>query len=160
MSHEGTKSAIRVATSASDFQQLDALIAEYEEYLPADLRHSDADLVRSRLPERYRGRNAALLAFDGDRACACVLLNELDSTLAVVTKMYVQTSQRGRGLARALMNALTDRAKALGYHRIVLDTDAEQLRPAYELYKSLGFVDCEPYGSVEYANPTYMEYVI
>ena len=154
------KPVIRVASHPADFAALDALIVEYELALPPDLRHSDADAIRSRLAERYRGRNAAFIAWDGPRACGCVFLNEHEPNVAIVTKMFVQASQRGRGVARGLMNALLDAARSLGYERVVLDTDAVQLRAAYELYKSLGFGECAPYGPVEYANPTYMEMLL
>lgn len=71
--------------------------------------------------------------------------------------MFVQTAYRGRGLARALMEALIEAARGSGFTRIVLDTDREQLNAAYQLYRSLGFTDCEPYGEVDYETPTFME---
>ena len=40
---------------------------------------------------------------------------------------------------------------------VVLDTHAERLPAAYGLYLSLGFSDCDAYGTVDYACPTYME---
>lgn len=141
--------SIRIASTAQDFSALDDLIAEYEAALPPDLRHQEAGTVRA---------TAALLAFDETRACGCVLLTGLDARTAMITRMFVQPSQRGRGVARALMKALVEAARERGFERLVLDTDAEQLRPAYELYRSLGFIDCEPYGPVDYATPTYMEY--
>jgi|SRR5215469_11869953 len=146
-----------VATSDRDFEELDTLVAEYEEALPPDLRHSDFEAVRARLRERFQPPNAALLAMDGTVAAGCVLLTGLDRTTAVVTKMFVRPAGRGRGTARALMEALIGAARIGGFSRIVLDTDREQLNAAYRLYASLGFTECAPYGPVEYANPTYME---
>ena len=152
--------SIRIAQTPQDFAALDALIAEYEEGLPPNLRHSDAAEMRAHLEARYQEPNAALIALDGSHGCGCVFLTALDATTAVITKMYVQPSQRGKGLARSLMDSLVEAARRNGFSRIVLDTDAEQLRAAYRLYQSLGFTDCEPYGPVEYANPTYMELLL
>jgi len=49
------------------------------------------------------------------------------------------------------------RAGRLRGARLVLDTARERLRAAYELYRSLGFRECEPYGAVDYRCPTFME---
>jgi hypothetical protein len=58
--------------------------------------------------------------------------------------------------SRGVAEALTFLRES-GYRRVVLDTDKERLRAAYELYGSLGFSECEPYGPVDYASPTFME---
>lgn len=62
-----------------------------------------------------------------------------------VKRVYVAPSARGRGLARALMHALEERAAALGWTRLVLEAGLQQPE-AIGLYLSLGYVPVERYG--------------
>ena len=137
---------IRHATSTEDLEQLERLIVDYEDELPPNLRHAGAACF-----------DAAFLALHDGEVCGCVLMTALDETTVVVTRLYVQVNHRGHRLSRALMEAFFEAASERGFARVVLDTDKEQLRPAYELYRSLGFGECAPYGPVDYATATYME---
>lgn len=148
---------ISVASNSEDFRQLDRLIEEYEEELPLDLRHADAGAVRAELRERFTEPNVAFIARLEGNACGCVFLSRIDAKTAIVTKLYVRPDCRGKGLSRALMEALLEAARVRGFTRVVLDTDRDQLRAAYELYLKLEFTECASYGEVDYATPTFME---
>jgi putative acetyltransferase len=54
-------------------------------------------------------------------------------------KMYLARSVRGRGLGKRLMERMIDKARALGFHEIVLETNSA-LREAGQLYRKFGFV--------------------
>lgn len=56
---------------------------------------------------------------------------------AEVMKLLVHTSHRRKGIGRALMLALEDRARQLGRTTLVLDTRAGD--PSQTLYESLGY---------------------
>ena len=58
------------------------------------------------------------------------------------------------------MEAAIAFARERSHRRVVLDTERERLRAAYELYRRLGFVACAPYAPAEYPNPTFMELVL
>ena len=146
---------VRRARDIAEFQQFRALQIEYEESLPPDLRHSLPDLPG--LQMIYDGPNAAFLASTDQNSSGCMAVSRLDVSTSVLQRLYVTPAYRGLGIARALIDVATSFSRNQNHDRIVLDTDRERLPSAYQLYLSLGFENCDPYGPVEYACPTYME---
>ena len=130
---------------------------EYEADLPPELRHGSVPSVAD-LQAEYAGRRAAFVAISSeDRAIGCVAVTVLDATTAVLLRLFVSPRDRGRGVARSLVEAAIAFARENGYRRIVLDTHKAQLPAAYRLYQSLGFVECGPLTAVTYECPTFME---
>ncbi|MET8217037.1 GNAT family N-acetyltransferase [Streptomyces hirsutus] len=64
---------------------------------------------------------------------------------AELKRMYVIEQMRGRGLARRILAALEDDARAAGRLRMVLETGTEQPE-AIALYTSSGYEPCEKFG--------------
>ena len=64
--------------------------------------------------------------------------------VAEIKRMYVVPEARGRGVARALLAALEDAARDLGYDRVRLDTGPRQLA-AEHLYRSAGYEEIPDY---------------
>jgi GNAT superfamily N-acetyltransferase len=60
-------------------------------------------------------------------------------------RMYTRPIARRRGVARLLVTELEQRARALGYDRLVLETGTKQPE-AIALYESSGYSLIEPYG--------------
>ena len=59
-------------------------------------------------------------------------------------RMFVFPQFHGKGVGRALGEAVVAEAKRLGYRRMLLDTGARQTE-AKALYRRLGFIEVEPY---------------
>ena len=57
---------------------------------------------------------------------------------AELQKLYLSDGAKGRGLGRRLMQAVEDRARALGYEQLYLETHTN-LHTAIGLYEKLGF---------------------
>ncbi|MGC5242852.1 GNAT family N-acetyltransferase [Streptomyces albogriseolus] len=64
---------------------------------------------------------------------------------AELKRMYVVEEMRGRGLARRILTALEDDARAAGRVRMVLETGTKQPE-AIALYASSGYEPCEKFG--------------
>ena len=148
---------IVVARSNEELVALDELLVCYEESLPPRLRHADFEERRASIFRPRGEREAAFLSWENGVGAGCVFLTAFDDSSAFVHSMFVRPEARKGGLGRALMIALIEHAKAAGFARILLDTEPVALRPAYELYRSLGFVDCAPFEPASYPNPAYME---
>lgn len=64
---------------------------------------------------------------------------------AELKRMYVVEEMRGRGLARRILAALEEDARAAGRIRMVLETGAKQPE-AVALYRSSGYEPCGKFG--------------
>lgn len=68
--------------------------------------------------------------------------DDLDATCEM-NRLYVAPEYRGRGLARALIDASRDASRAIGYRRMILDV-VPYRTGAIALYRSAGFRDGSP----------------
>jgi GNAT superfamily N-acetyltransferase len=91
---------------------------------------------------------AFVVGFDDDEPVCGGGLKRLPDGAAEIKRMYVVPAARRRGLARALLGALEDTARALGYEVVRLDTGPRQPY-AQALYEASGYV---PIGNFN-ANP-------
>lgn len=148
--------AIEHVCEAGAFERLLDLLIEYERSLSPELRHGGEPDLDSVL-RRYREPNAAFLARLEDESVGCIALIHLDPSTAIVQRLYVKPATRRVGAGRRLVMTLLEFARERAYDRVVLDTDRTQLPEAYQLYRSLGFNDCEPYAKVDYQCATFME---
>ena len=83
------------------------------------------------------GGYIAIAEQDGQVVGSCALIKMDDSTFELA-KMAVDPAAKGQGLGRLLGEAVIARARELGATRIYLESNSV-LRPALQLYKSLGF---------------------
>jgi GNAT superfamily N-acetyltransferase len=65
-------------------------------------------------------------------------IKRLSERCGEIKRMYVVPGQRGRGVARALLGALEDAARELGYDTVRLDTGTHQPH-ALALYLDAGY---------------------
>jgi GNAT superfamily N-acetyltransferase len=74
----------------------------------------------------------------------CVGARALDALTVELKRMYVAPAARGAGVARRLVAAAEDWARARGAATAVLDTRPE-LEAACRLYRATGWVEVAPY---------------
>lgn len=119
---------------------------------PADLhlidRYFDAAAFATELaglPGKYAPPDGQLLLARADGAAAgCVALRRIDATSCEMKRMFVYPEYHGRGVGRALGEAIVEEARTLGYTRMRLDTSFRQIE-ALRLYQRLGFQSIQPY---------------
>ena len=103
------------------------------------------------VPDELRGPGGAyLVGYDGAEAVAGGGLRRLDDEVAEIKRMFVRPAARSRGVARALLEALEQTARDLGYERVRLDTGPKQVH-GLALYRSAGYMDVPPYNDNPFA---------
>ena len=70
---------------------------------------------------------------------------------AYIKRMWIDQSARGLGLGRRLLEELEQRAKALGYRKLRLETE-KALAEAQQLYRKSGFREVPPFNDERYAH--------
>jgi len=102
-------------------------------------------------PDELRGPGGAyLVGYEGDEAVAGGGIRSLDTGVAEIKRMFVRPDARSRGVARALLEALEQTARQLGYERVRLDTGPKQVH-GLALYRSAGYVDVPAYNDNPFA---------
>ncbi len=106
--------------------------------LKTDPEKTDNDL--SDIESNYINRNGIfdLLENETGKVVATVGLYNIDSETCELRKMYLLKSERGNGYGKLLLNHALQRARELGYKKVVLET-ASVLKEAIGLYKKHGF---------------------
>lgn len=138
--------AVTIVPARLDDPRVAALVAEHlaemEPTAPASSRHAlsldqFADpAVRFWVAEHPDGRLVGSVA-----------LKDLGDGHVELKTMRVSRDVRGSGLGRRLLVHALDAARSAGATRVSLETGSgDVFAPAHSLYRSHGFVDCEPFG--------------
>jgi putative acetyltransferase len=73
-----------------------------------------------------------------------VALRDLGNQICEMKSMFVESQHLGKGIGRALAEAILQEARIIGYTKMRLDTGPRQIA-AQSLYHSLGFQEIKPY---------------
>lgn len=92
-----------------------------------------------------------LVGFEGGRAVCGGGVKRLDARAAEIKRMYVVPEARGRGVAGALLGALEDAARSLGYAVARLDTGAKQPW-AERLFREAGYREIADFNGNPFAS--------
>ncbi len=133
------------------------IFREYREDLGLDLDFQDFEEELDDLPGEYSPpEGAILLAEEESKTVGCVALRKIDDKTCEMKRLYVKPEYRGHGLGRKLTLSIIDKAREKGYEKMKLDT-LTTLKEANDLYRSLGFEECEPYRYNPLEDALYME---
>lgn len=122
-----------------------ALIALLNAELSATYPEQGACHFRLDPEEVSDGRGAFFVVARAGRPIGCGAVRRIEEKTGEFKRMYVIPEERGRGVGRALVEALEAHARAVGLNRLVLETGVRQLE-AMALYRRSGFADIPPFG--------------
>lgn len=150
---------IREMTSDDDVEVVRVMLRSYVQWLFDAFPDETEDLCSYYSPERLQEAlnevaakfvppiGIALIVRIEGRPVGCVFAHPIEPGIAEMKRLFVLPSARGRGLGRALIEAIIARMGAWGHPTIRLDT-AVFLKDAIALYRRMGFVEIEPYISL------------
>ena len=134
-----------------------SLFLEYEEAIGVDLCFQDFEHEVATLPGDYAPPDGRLyLAMLGDEVAGCVALRKFADSVCEMKRLYVRPEFRGTGTGKALTLKVIDDARALGYHKMWLDT-LPTMTEAIAMYRKLGFREIAPYRANPLKGALYME---
>jgi putative acetyltransferase len=146
------------AESASQISHTRELFLEYAQSLGFSLCFQSFDQELAGLPGEYASPDGRLLLaeYEGE-LIGCVALHRLAPGICEMKRLYLRPKFRGKGLGRALAEAVIAEARGIGYQRMRLDTVEPMMKSAVALYRLLGFKEIAPYRPNPIAGAMYME---
>lgn len=143
----GKNAPICEVASPADISAVRMLFEAYAASLPIDLAYQAFSDELADLPGKYAPpRGALLLARDeGGLPLGCAALRPLAEVgCCEMKRLYLRPAARGRGLGKALVEAVIRAARRIGYDEVRLDT-LPDMTEARTLYEQLGFGPVAPY---------------
>ena len=134
------------------------LFEAYAASLGIDLSFQDFAAELATLPGKYAppGGELLLARGAGGEPLGCVALRPLGTDgCCEMKRLYVSPQARGLGLGRALVEALLQEARRLGYRELRLDT-LPTMASALRLYREAGFVPIPPYYDTPLAGTVFL----
>ena len=143
----------------SDLDAIQALFREYAGSLGFSLGYQDFEAEMAAFPGKYAvSEGGALLLAKVDGAPAgAVGLRKLEPGICEMKRLYVRPAFKGRSLGRKLAEAIVEQGRTQGYGKLRLDTVADQMQAAVQLYRTMGFVDIPAYYPSPIPGTAYME---
>ena len=150
---------IRSARSPADIDIAKRFIRAYAQSLNLDLSFQNFEIEVATLPGKYSPPSGEiLLAFSPTgEALGCVALRPLDPPgYCEMKRLYVLPRGRGFGGGRSLVDAIIEKADAIGYNHMRLDT-LRHMKGALALYSKVGFEEVDAYYDTPLKDTVFMQ---
>jgi putative acetyltransferase len=146
------------ANTEEDIHHARTLFEEYAAGVGISLCFQNFDRELANLPGDYTPPDGRLLlATENDQLAGCIALRKLGEGVCEMKRLFIRPAYRGTGLGRVLVAAIIDEARQLGYTQMRLDTLPGRMDQAIALYRSVGFVEIEPYYESPIEDAKYMQ---
>lgn len=145
----------------ADLETVRHLFMQYATELNVDLCFQSFEAELQDPLKKYGPPNGSLvLAFWNGIAVGTVALQALkEQDVCEMKRLFVVSTYRKYGIGDALVKAILEEAKRIGYTKMKLDT-LERLRPAIDLYLKYGFSITTAYYDNPLPEVVYMEKLI
>lgn len=97
------------------------------------------------LTDSKNNKTIFIVAYFNEIAVGCGAIKPIDDEIVELKRFFVDPEFRNRGIATAILNDLENRALALNYSTIRLET-GEKLPEAITLYQKHGYYPIDKYG--------------
>ena len=122
-----------------------------------DLCFQDFENELAGLPGKYAPPEGRLyLAEYDNRLAGCVALKKIAPDICEMKRLYIKPEFRGKKLGRQLAEMIVEEGRKIGYKKMRLDT-LQRLGTALKLYRSMGFIETEPYVHNPHEDVVFME---
>ncbi len=139
---------IRPFASPADIDDARELMRRYARWTGVNLCFQNFEAELAELPGKYTPPGGQLWiarAVADSAPVGVIAVRALSPTVCEMKRLWVEPEAKGTGLGRRLAQTAIDFAQSAGYREMKLDTLRERMPAAIALYRSLGFVDTEPY---------------
>lgn len=134
-----------VKYTLEELEEVRDIFREYAEFLQVDLCFQDFEKELQTLYQIYAPpQGCIILAKQNGQTIGCVALKPIGEDICEMKRLYVRSEARGMGLGKKLVQELIRFAKQCSFQSMKLDT-VSKLEAAIALYRSMGFVETEPY---------------
>ena len=149
-----------LASDSESVESARSLFREYSNSLDFSLCFQGFDEELAGLPGEYSPPTGRLFlaTLDGNLA-GCTALRRIDGNICEMKRLYLRPEFRGKGIGRQMTVEIIRAAQEMGYTLIRLDT-VPAMKEAISLYRSMGFVEIEPYRENPMPGALFMERVL
>ncbi len=141
---------VRVEEDRYDSPVAAPLVRELLAELHDRYGQDDADPDHLDAPQLAAPLGTFVVAWRDADAIGCGGLRRADEHTGEIKRMYVRPAWRGHGVGWAVLDAVEERARRLGYDRLILETGTRQPE-AIGLYTSAGYEPIAPYGAYRWS---------
>lgn len=149
-----------IARKPEHFKIAKELFEEYAAALNVDLCFQGFDEELKTLHLQYNlPKGCLVLIFEDFNVIGCAAIREFKDQNCELKRMYLKPKYRGMSLGKKLLQFMFDKAKELGYTKMLLDT-LPQMKQAQSLYAQFGFKQIESYRFNPVEGTVFMEKVL
>ncbi|PRX54791.1 GNAT family N-acetyltransferase [Flagellimonas meridianipacifica] len=150
--------SFKKASSDKEYEIGKTLFLKYADDIGIDLAFQDFDSELKNLEIQYGPPEGALFLIYTKETVpiGCFALRKLDSKTCELKRMFLEKTQRGKGIGKQMMDKALVEARSLGYSKIRLDS-IKSMKTAIALYQAFGFKEIEAYRHNPFDDAVYFE---